>query len=65
MDRPVATLTSIIIFMTLSIMKQKSLTMTKLKLDDSNVKYVSFFYTENKFFNPTWMWGKNNTRRSV
>ena len=42
-------------------MKQNYVTMTKT-IDDNNVKHIKSLDTENKFLNPIWMWGQNNTR---
>ena len=41
-------------------MKQSYVNMTKT-IDDNNVKHNSLD-TENKFLNPIWIWGQNNTR---
>ena len=39
--------------------------MTKT-IDDNNVKHTyKSLDTENKFLNPIWMWGQNNTRLTL
>ena len=39
--------------------------MTKT-IDDSNVKYIyKSLDTNDKFLNPIWMWGQNNTRLTL
>ena len=45
-------------------MKQNYVTMTK-RIDDNNIRHIKSLDTENKFLNPIWMWGQNNTRLTL
>ena len=45
-------------------MKQNYVTMTK-RIDDNNIWHIKSLDTENKFLNPIWMWGQNNTRLTL